>query len=146
MMHRASADEFELSRRLLESLAERHPRVAAPHAWLGKWYVLRTIQGATNDLARHAAVALDHTRRALDLEPASALSLAIEGFVYCHLKKDLATGESRLRQACALNPSEGFALAVLRRRQGLRRPTRTKRSSGAPGAVTLADGPVALLL
>jgi len=108
MMHRASADDFELSRRLLESLAERHPRVAAPHAWLGKWYVLRTIQGATDDLAKAASVALDHTQRALDLEPASALSLAIEGFVYCHLKKDLDTGLSRLRQACAVNPSEGF--------------------------------------
>lgn len=108
MMHRASADDFELSRQLLESLAERHPRVAAPHAWLGKWYVLRTIQGATDDLARAASVALEHTQRALDLEPSSALSLAIEGFVYCHLKKDLATGQIRLRQACAINPSEGF--------------------------------------
>ncbi len=108
MMHRASADDFELSRRLLESLAERHPRVAAPHAWLGKWYVLRTIQGATDDLAKAASVALEHTQRALDLEPASALSLAIEGFVYCHLKKDLATGQTRLRQASAINPSEGF--------------------------------------
>jgi adenylate cyclase len=108
MMHRASADDFELSRRLLESLAERHRRVAAPHAWLAKWYVLRTIQGATDDLAKAASIALEHTQRALALEPASALALAIEGFVYGHLKKDLATADIRLRQACAINPSEGF--------------------------------------
>jgi tetratricopeptide (TPR) repeat protein len=42
------------------------------------------------------------------MEPQSALALAIEGFVYGHLKKDLATAEVRLRQACAINPSEGF--------------------------------------
>ena len=108
MMHRASADDFELSRRLLESLTERHRRIAAPHAWLAKWYVLRTIQGATTDLAEAAATALGHTQRALDLEPQSALALAIEGFVYGHLKKDVATAEVRLRQACAINPSEGF--------------------------------------
>ena len=116
MMHRASADDFELSRRLLESLTERHRRIATPHAWLGKWYVLRTIQGASADGLADAARALDHTRRALDLEPNSALALSIEGFVYCHLKKDLATAEARLRQAGAINPSEGFAwlfLAVL---------------------------------
>jgi TolB-like protein len=146
MMHRASADDFELSRRLLESLAERHPRVAAPHAWLGKWYVLRTIQGATDDLAKAASVALDHTQRALDLEPASALSLAIEGFVYCHLKKDLTTGLSRLRQACADQPQRGLRLAVLCRRQGLRGHSDEALGGGAPCAVAFADGPLALLL
>ncbi len=108
MMHRASADDFELSRRLLESLTERHRRVATPHAWLGKWYLLRTIQGGAENTAQAASLALQHTQRALDLEPTSALALAIEGFVYCHLKKDLDTADARLRQACAVNPSEGF--------------------------------------
>jgi class 3 adenylate cyclase/tetratricopeptide (TPR) repeat protein len=121
MMHRASADDFELSRRLLESLTERHRRIAVPHAWLGKWYVLRTIQGASTDLAEAASTALGHTQRALALEPDSALALAIEGFVYGHLKKDLSTAEVRLRQACAINPSEGFGwlfLAVMNAFQG----------------------------
>ena len=113
MMHRASADDFELSRRLLESLTERHRRIAAPHAWLGKWYVLRHIQGATEDVGQAAAAALQHTQRALDLESTSALSLAIEGFVYLHLKKDPESAESRLRSACALNPSEGFGWLFL---------------------------------
>ncbi|MEJ8857070.1 adenylate/guanylate cyclase domain-containing protein [Variovorax robiniae] len=121
MMHRANADDFELSRRLLESLTQRHHRVATPHAWLGKWYVLRAIQGATNDLAESAALALQHTHKALDLEPASGLALAIEGFVYGHLKKDLVTAESRLSEACLVNPNEGFAwlfLAVMHAFQG----------------------------
>src|SRR4029453_9445502 len=46
MMHRANAEEFDTSRRLLESLTERHRRIALPYAWLGKWYVLRSIKGA----------------------------------------------------------------------------------------------------
>jgi hypothetical protein len=53
--------------------------------------VLRTIQGATADSAEAAKIALDQTQRALALEPSSALALAIEGFVYGHLKKDVAT-------------------------------------------------------
>lgn len=113
MMHRANAEDFATSRTLLESLVERHRRIAMPHAWLGKWHVLRTIQGAVQDLPAAAAQALGHTHRALDLEPSSALALAIEGFVYCHLKKDLATAQERLRRACEINPSEGFAWLFL---------------------------------
>jgi TolB-like protein/tetratricopeptide (TPR) repeat protein len=109
MMHRASGDQFDKSRRLLESLTERHRRIALPYAWLGKWWVLRSIQGALPDIPKAAAMALERTGRALDLEPSSALALAIEGFVYCHLKKDLDTADQRLREACVLNPSEGFA-------------------------------------
>ncbi|MDM0045709.1 adenylate/guanylate cyclase domain-containing protein [Variovorax dokdonensis] len=109
MMHRAHFDDFERSRYLLESLSERHRRVAAPQAWLGKWYVLRNIQGASTDGSRSAGLALEHTHRALDLEPSSALALAIEGFVYCHLKKDVETADARLREACAVNPNEGLA-------------------------------------
>ncbi len=60
MMHRASRDEFETSRRLLESLTERHRRIALPYAWLGKWYVLQSIQGAAVASAPQAAsLALD---------------------------------------------------------------------------------------
>lgn len=125
MMHRASADDFATSRRLLESLVERHGRIALPHAWLGKWHVLQAIQGTVTDLPAAASQALSHTHRALDLEPSSALALAIEGFVYCHLKKDLATAGDRLGEACERNPSEGFAwlfLSVVRAFQGKPEP------------------------
>jgi adenylate cyclase len=121
MMHRANASEFETSQRLLESLTERHRRIALPHAWLGKWYVLQSTQGVSTDAARAAALALEHTHRALDLEPSSSLALAIEGFVYCHLKKDLSTADLRLQEACTVNPSEGFAwlfLAITRAFKG----------------------------
>ena len=121
MKHRASRDEFEMSRRLLESLTERHRRIALPYAWLGKWYVLQSIQGAAASTPHAASLALERTGRALDLEPSSALALAIEGFVYCHLKKDLDTADLRLREACSLNPSEGFAWLFLAVQAGLQR-------------------------
>ncbi len=113
MMHRASAHEFDASRQLLESLTERHARIALPFAWLGKWHVLHSIHGQVTDLKREAAMALQHTGHALDLEPTSALALAMEGFVFCHLKKDLDVAEQRLAHACELNPSEGFAWLFL---------------------------------
>lgn len=114
MMHRANAGDFETSHRLLESLTERHRRIALPYAWLGKWYVLHSIQGAQgSDRPQATSMALERTGRALDLEPSSALALAMEGFVYFHLRKDIETAEQRLRQACTVNPSEGFAWLFL---------------------------------
>lgn len=114
MMHRASAGDFDASHRLLESLTERHRRIALPYAWLGKWYVLRSIQGAQgSELSSATSMALERTHRALELEPSSALALAMEGFVYFHLRKDIDTAESRLRLACTVNPSEGFAWLFL---------------------------------
>lgn len=113
MMHRASTASFDTSRRLLEALVERHPRIATPHAWLGKWQVLRSIQGVVDDPRHAASEALDHTARALDLEPHSALALAIEGFVHCHLRKDPEQARRRLEEACGLDPSEGFAWLFL---------------------------------
>lgn len=128
MMYRAGSADFATSRSLLEHLTERHRRIALPHAWLGKWHVLRSIQGTVEDPAQAADEALQHTGRALDLEPHSAFALAIEGFVYCHLKKDLATAELRLRDACVRNPSLGFAwlfLAVIHTFRGESAPALT---------------------
>ncbi|MDN8616076.1 adenylate/guanylate cyclase domain-containing protein [Variovorax ginsengisoli] len=109
LMHRASSDDFDISRSLLESITERHRSAAAAHAWLAKWYVLRAIQGAIDDVPRAASIALEHTRRALASEPTSALALAMEGFVYAHLKQDIDSALPRLARAREMNPSEGLA-------------------------------------
>lgn len=109
LMHRANARDFTRSRTLLEELSERHRRIALPRAWLAKWYVLGATQGALDDPAPASRIALEHTQRALDLEPGSAFALAMEGFVHCHLRKDLETGRQRLIAACEANASESLA-------------------------------------
>ena len=108
-MHRSNRDEFERTGKMLEYLIERHQRIAAPRTWLANWYILRTTRGMSSDRARDARTALDLTQRALDADPYDSLALAVEGFVHCHLFKDLDTAQRRCEEALAANPNQALA-------------------------------------
>jgi hypothetical protein len=92
----------------LDELINRHARIAAPRAWLANWYILRVTRGWSEDRKREAAEALSATHAALDRDPSDALALATEGFVYCHLLKDLDTARKRCEQAVDANPSHAL--------------------------------------
>ena len=108
-MHRSNRDEFEYTGKMLEHLIERHQRVAAPRTWMANWYILRATRGMSSDRERDARAALDMTRRALDSDPYDSLALAVEGFVHCHLFKDLDTAQRRCEEALAANPNQALA-------------------------------------
>ena len=108
-MHRSNRREFERTGPLLEYLIERHQRIAAPRTWLANWYILRATRGMSPDRSRDARTALDMTRRALDADPSDSLALAVEGFVHCHLFKDLDTAARRCEEALAANPNQALA-------------------------------------
>ena len=116
LMHRLSPQDFDRARMLLEALIERAPRRAIPHAWLGKWHVLRVWQGWSSgraqfatEFARDAEIALDCTKRALDSDPNCSLALAIDGFVHTNLLKDLDTALERYEYALTVNPNDSLA-------------------------------------
>ncbi len=109
LMHQSTRADFELSRRVLEQLLERHTRSPAARAWLAQWHVLRATRGFSNDLDADAQAALEQTRRALDEEPNNSLALAMDGFACCHLKHDLGLARERLALACSANPNEALA-------------------------------------
>lgn len=109
LMHRSSINEFNRGRTALESLAERHPRVAAPRAWLAKWYTLRVLRGLSDSPDEDTARGLEQTRRALDISPNHALALAIEGYVRCQLRGEAEVSRQLLAQAIAINPNEPMA-------------------------------------
>ena len=113
LLHGASQLDFERARAMLEHLIERERRHPAPHAWLAKWYVLRVQQGWAENITRETQLALDSTRRALDADPRSALSLAIDGFVHCNLMKDVDGAVERYEMSLAENPSEPLAWLFL---------------------------------
>jgi adenylate cyclase len=113
LMHRSSRDEFLQTRKILDELINRHARVAAPRAWLGNWYILRVTRGWSEDRKREAAEALSATHAALDRDPSDALALATEGFVYCHLLKDLETARKRCNEAVDANPSHALGWLYL---------------------------------
>jgi class 3 adenylate cyclase/TolB-like protein len=113
LMHRSSKEEFLQTRHILDELINRHSRIAAPRAWLGNWYILRVTRGWSEDRALEAAEALSATHAALDRDPSDALALATEGFVYCHLLKDLDTARRRCNQAVEANPSHALGWLYL---------------------------------
>lgn len=109
LMHRASRRDFDRVHALLQQLIERHGRLPTPRAWLAKWHVLRVTRGLAQDLVAEAGVALSHTRRALDSDPGCALALAMEGFVHCHMRRDLDAAGERYELALQANPHESMA-------------------------------------
>ena len=113
LMHRSSKDEFLQTRKILDELINRHSRIAAPRAWLGNWYILRVTRGWSEDRTREASEALSTTHAALDRDPSDALALATEGFVYCHLLKELDTALKRCNQAVDANPSHALGWLYL---------------------------------
>jgi TolB-like protein len=113
LMHRSSKEEFLQTRRILDELINRHGRIAAPRAWLGNWYILQVTRGWSEDRKREATEALSATHGALDRDPSDALALATEGFVYCHLLKDLDTARKRCNEAVNANPSHALGWLYL---------------------------------
>jgi adenylate cyclase len=113
LMHRSTKEEFLQTRKILDELINRHARIAAPRAWLGHWYILRLTRGWSEDRTRDAAEALSTTHAALDRDPSDALALATEGFVYCHLFKDLETARKRCEAAVLANPSHALGWLFL---------------------------------
>ena len=109
LTHRLSAQSFKLAEATFHELIQRHPRVAAPRAWLAKWHVLRVVQGWTEDPLNDSKIARATLARAFDLEPDNALALAIDGLVSVSIDRDLDTAQLRYNQALAANPSESIA-------------------------------------
>lgn len=117
LMHRLSRQDFDQARMLLETLIERAPRRAIPHAWLAKWHVLRVWQGWGSGHGPHwiseymheAQLALDCTKRALDSDPNCSLALAIDGFVHTNLLKQLDVALQRYELAISVNPNDSLA-------------------------------------
>jgi adenylate cyclase len=109
LMHQLSLPKFELARELLETLAARAPRRAAPHAWLAMLSVLRTSQGWSTDLAGDARLAADNAARALDAEPDCSLALAVDGHVNTHYLKRFDIAEDRFDLAVEAGPNDALA-------------------------------------
>lgn len=108
-MHRATGAEFQETRQLFEAIVARHARISTPRAWLAQWYVLSATRGMSIDRDHDARTALDITRRALDANPDDALARATQGFVHCHLLKDLPAAQACCDAALTSNSNESLA-------------------------------------
>jgi adenylate cyclase len=109
LMHRSTRSEFDRVREMLEYLIDRHRRLPTPRAWLAKWHVLQVTRGLSSGGKDETKRALEQTQRALDVDPGCSLALAIEGFVHCHMLKDLDGAAQRYESALAANPNDSLA-------------------------------------
>ena len=109
LMHRSTPRDLQRSHQLLEAVTERHKRVAAPWAWLAKWHIMQVVQGMSSDPSGDFGRAISIADRALDLEPTSALAMAIKGHALCHLGSDVDTSHKLLEEATLSNPNDPMA-------------------------------------
>ena len=109
LMHRSEPKQFFRTREVLDALVERHGNHALPRAWLAKWYILCSTRGLSDNPQVDAKLALQETRRALDAEPGHPLAWAMQGFVYCHLLKDIERALDCCEQALQWNSNESLA-------------------------------------
>ncbi len=108
-MHRASRRGFERSRQMLNYLCEREPRNCAHFAWLAKWYVLKLVQGWSENREADTSNAESASARALSLEPTNSLSLCIDGLIAAYMKRDMSLAAGRYRASLNSNPNESLA-------------------------------------
>jgi adenylate cyclase len=109
LMHRGSQRDFERAGAMLEQLTERVRRAALPHAWMAKWHVLRFNRGWTGDQVGEARLALDCTKRALDVDEHCSLALTMDGFIHTNLLRRLDIGQERYQHALEVNPNDSLA-------------------------------------
>jgi adenylate cyclase len=109
LMHRSTPRDLQRSHQLLEAVVARHKRVATPWAWLAKWHIMQVVQGLSGEPARDFQRAIDTADRALDLEPASSLAMAIKGHALCHLGEDVDASHRLLQEATQSNPNDPMA-------------------------------------
>jgi len=109
LMHRLSLPDFEESHRLLLALIDRGIRHPIPMAWLANWHVLRVQQGWSDDPQQDTYLALEATKRALDIDPDCSLALAVHGFVHVNLLKKFDVAQESYESALTTNPSNALA-------------------------------------
>lgn len=113
LMHRSSRGDFNYAKAILEQLIERHGRIAAPRTWLAVWYVLQATRGLSVAGPTDADSALAISRSALARDPMDAQAMAVESFIHCHLRHDLATARQHCEQATSVNPNCALAWLYL---------------------------------
>lgn len=113
LLHRLARNDFLRAHAVLQHLAEREPRSASPLAMLAKWHVFRMVQGWSEARQADGQAARDAARRAVDLAPDDALSLAMHGLTRSTVEGDIAAAGEILQRAVAANANEPYAWSFL---------------------------------
>ncbi|MBT9490098.1 MAG: hypothetical protein IV093_21540 [Rubrivivax sp.] len=113
LLHSLVPADFRRAREVLQHLAERHPRQAAPHALLSGWHVFRMLQGWTENAAEDGRHALAEAQQALDLDPTQPGALVADGVARVFAERDFEAAQRRFREALVHDPQHASAWAHL---------------------------------
>lgn len=113
LMNSLVREDFQRAHGVLEHLAERHPRQAAPRAVLARWHVFHTVQGWAADRARETLAASEHARRAMDIDPGNPLALTTHGLAQMDFHDDPEGAQHSFRRALAGAPQDALSWVYL---------------------------------
>ena len=113
LLHSLVPADFARAREVLDHLAERHPRQAAPRALLSGWHVLRMLQGWSDDPAGEGRRAQAEARHAVELAPTQPGALVADGVARIFTDRDFEGARARYLQALEQDPQHAAAWAQL---------------------------------
>jgi adenylate cyclase len=130
-LYRLGAEDFKISKQLLESAIEHDPHNAMAYALMAKWYILRIGEGHSADFKADSQSALDFASRALEYDASDPLALAIFGHVRSFLFADYERAIEAFDRAILASPNSAIAW-------GLSAPTYCYIGDGKQGVMRAA--------
>jgi len=113
LLHRLSRADVDRAERILEHLAERHPRAPEVQAWIAKWHFLQVAQSVSPDRTRSMQRARQAIGQALGVQPTQGLALTLHGHLHAFEDRNPAMAEAHLKAACEASPNEPLAWLFL---------------------------------
>lgn len=113
LLHSLVPSDNERSRELLEHLAERHPRHAAPHAVLSEWHIVQFSQGRAGNPLAAISAAQEQAERAMERDPTQPDALVALGVACAFSQRDYAAAAAHYRKALEADPGHPQAWARL---------------------------------
>ena len=105
--------EFQRARDVIEHLADRHPRQAAPPAELARWRIFNVVQGWAGDTAAEIAQAGVLAAKALDIDPQQPKALAARAWVRLVKSNDIEGARQDYTAALQADPQDANTWALL---------------------------------
>jgi TolB-like protein len=109
LMYHVTERPFASAQERLFEVTRRAPGHSVPQAWSAQWYLLKIYQGWSEDPLKDRSIAEDHINRGLDMNPACALTLAMDGNVKTVLNSDFAAATESFASSLAVNQSSAVA-------------------------------------
>lgn len=113
LMNSLLKSDFQRAHEVLEHLAARHPRQAAPLALMARWHVFVAVQGWASDDVAERRQAQNFARRAMDIDPEQPVALVVDGLTRMQADEDADGALQCYEKALRSDPSEALAWSYM---------------------------------